>query len=398
MDNVDNEEPNLVPQQEGLPLIQDLDHYLQQNGLGHSDPNNNETTEDQREFAARMKQAESYKDGVLREFLEKDTLANQEKAKGKLCERNRIVKLCRDKKLVLVTAEDTIICDLSLALFVEKCETIYTLAKSDLWLGAMSKGASHIEGYTNQNVHGRQENSIKFSLQQFDQDSIHEFISLLSEKHKSVQEIINPEHIIECCKISHYLQCQSLLDQIVDIIQNSIDESNCASICILADQLQLPSLFHASMTYVMDSLDKIQTHDLWNDFPISLKHHILTLRNAAQSSLIGKGHTSRVVFTSSHEFLGIFHDTLREHKERLEDAKMRQHEIIQERIQLNQRRGRYSHEIDVYGGDVKDAAGKIEKQEKRVKTLETFYKEQKEIFSRDASSLGDGVFQSQFEL
>ena len=55
-------------------------------------------------------------------------------------------------------------------------------------------------------------------------------------------------------------------------------------------------------------------------------------------------------------------------------------------------------EMDVYGGSVMDAAMKIEKQERRVQTLELFYREQREIFSRDANRGGDGMFKSEFNL
>ena len=222
-----------------------------------------------------------------------------------------------------------------------------------------------------------------------------EDVSLCPQKNKRQRKkLITP--IIECCRIAHFLQSNLLLEEIVDIIKQSVDANNCASICVLADQLQVSSLMHASMEYVMDRLDIIKSHDIWDDFPQSLRHHVITLRTAAQSSIIARGSTAKVLFTSSHEFLGIFSDTLREHKERLAEAKLRQEEIIQERIKSNETRGRYTREVDVYGGAVMDAAKKIDKQEKRVQTLETFYREQKSIFAKDQVS--DGAYKSNFTL
>ena len=150
------------------------------------------------------------------------------------------------------------------------------------------------------------------------------------------------------------------------------------------------------MEYVMDRLDIIKSHDIWDDFPQSLRHHVVTLRAAAHSSLIARGRTEKVLFTSSNEFLAIFFDTLREQKERLAEAKLRQEEIIEERKKSNETRGRYTREVDIYGGTVMDAAKKIEKQEKRVQTLETFYREQKSIFAKDQVGCGD--YKSNFSL
>ena len=139
------------------------------------------------------------------------------------------------------------------------------------------------------------------------------------------------------------------------------------------------------MKHVMASLDKIQQdEEIWNDIPNNLRNHIILLRNATKSSIIGRGQTKEVIFSSSAEFLAIFHDTLSCHKERLRDAKQRQEEIIQERMQQNQRR--FIQPRDVYSGSVEDAAKKILKQEERVKTLQAFYNEQKAIFAKDVDT------------
>merc|ERR1712154_56443 len=102
--------------------------------------------------------------------------------------------------------------------------------------------------------------AITFALTQFDYESVQEFIALVDET-KSVEDT-TPDHIIECCRIAHFLQSNLLLEEIVDIIKQSVDANNCASICVLEDQLQVSSLMHASMEYVMDRLDIIKSHDI----------------------------------------------------------------------------------------------------------------------------------------
>jgi hypothetical protein len=191
------------------------------------------------------------------------------------------------------------------------------------------------------------------------------------------------------------------MDEIVSIIQSSIDSENCTSICVLADELQIPSLLQASMKFILGRLDNIENNgEIWNDIPSALKNHIITLRNAAKSSIIGRGQTKEVIFSSAGEFLAIFHDTLTCQKERLRGAKERQEEIVQERLRESEGLGRFSsrivQEIDVYGGSVEDASKKIRKQEERVKTLQAFYNEQKAIFARDMQS--DGQFRGKFSL
>lgn len=364
-----------------LPLLQDLDQYLERNGIEQRNDDNRSTL-DQRELASRINDEEAYKEKILQDFLQKDEMTTFKTENEKLQLKKQFLESCVDQSMCIVTAEKTIR-DVSRFHMVNKCDTIYTFASSS---GQWSSSRNNLESSDGE--------KLTFSLEEFDHGSVEEFLALVQET-KKVQDI-SPEHIIECCRIAHYLQSESLLDEIADIIKASIDANNCAYICVLADQLQMPGLLQTSMRFVMDTLDKIETNDIWNDFPESLKHHVITLRNAAQSSIISRGSQSRVFFSSSNEFLGIFSDTLREHKERLHEAKMRQEEIIQERTKWNESRGRYTQEIDVRGGSVKDAAMKIEKQERRVRTLEAFYREQKAIFSKDASN--DGAYKSSFSL
>lgn len=367
---------------ENNPLLQDLEHYLQQNGLRHQDDSNNVSpTLDQSELLLRIQEGEKYKEHVLHGFLEKDKLDTLDRSRSQIDQKNKFLDLCHDQIMLIVTSKESI--RVPLFNFVKKCDTVFALAKSDQWLSTIQDVQKNEKEYI-----------LTFTLDQFDHNAVLQFIELVQERETTND--IDSENIIECCRIAHFLQSQSILDLIIDIIKQSIDAHNCASICALADQLQIPTLYHASMELVMDKLHCIKSHDIWNDFPQSLQHQIQTLYNAAHSSIIGRGHTSKVAFTSSDEFLAIFSDTMREQKERLFQAKLRQEEIIQERIALNERRNRHAKEVDVYSGDVKDAAFKIERQEVRIQTLESFYKEQKLIFTKDAA--GNGHFKSFFSL
>jgi hypothetical protein len=230
---------------------------------------------------------------------------------------------------------------------------------------------------------------------------------------------ISDEHIVECLRISHYLQCRILLDVLASVLESSIDSQNCMSICFLADLYNLQALFEASVNHVVGRLDALQgtsnndtedrnkdeisederlQQDLWKSLPHELRSRILTMRNVMRSSVIGRGSkVSGVFFSNGDEFLAIFRETICDLRERLAEARERRDEVIREREAeweiRRQRRGRWFDSSEeakqsfVYSGDVEYALSKIEKQEQRIKTLETFYQEQKLIFKN--SSFGD---------
>jgi hypothetical protein len=233
---------------------------------------------------------------------------------------------------------------------------------------------------------------------------------------------ISEEHIVECLRISHYLQCRIMLDVLASVLESSIDSQNCMSICSLADLYNLQALFEASVNHVVGRLDALQgttfnndtedsstneeelsedeklQQDIWKSLPHELKSRILTMRNVMRSSVIGRGSkVSGVFFSNGDEFLAIFRETLCDLHERLAEARERRDEVIREREGeweiRRQRRGRWFDSSEeakrafVYSGDVEYALSKIEKQEQRIKTLETFYQEQKLIFKN--STFGD---------
>ena len=110
-----------------------------------------------------------------------------------------------------------------------------------------------------------------------------------------------------------------------------------------------------------------------------------------RSSVIGKGSKiSEVFFSSGDEFLAIFRETLCDLRERLAEARERRSEVIREReAEWDFRRERLGRWFDssenarhafIYSGDLDYALSKIQKQEERIQTLESFYQEQKLIF------------------
>ena len=244
------------------------------------------------------------------------------------------------------------------------------------------------------------------------------------ETEQYITELINhgkisERDIVECTKLAHYLQCSVVLDALTSILLNDIDSKNCMAMCSLADQLNLKSLFEASVNHVIERLDvftptgtegsdddgekddggsgdddkkKDEIDEMWSSIPNELRSRVLTMRNVMRSSVIGRGSkVSGLFFSSGDEFLAIFRETIRDKKERLKDAQQRHEEVIGEREKewniRSERRGTWFDRSEaakksfIHGPDVKYALAKIEDQTKRLQTLESFYEEQKMIFN-----------------
>ena len=370
-----------------LLRIQGLEDYIQANGI-EAQRQDDEEVVPNIESTERVEQESEYQRQIHEQFF-----GTAEEGGVRKLEEERIQfldKYAKDVDISIVTAQGVIqgvpLYDLATA-----SDTVYTLVSSKEW--------SHLRKLEN----GDEEKSTKmtksFSLQQFDEDAVRAYLSVVSGK-IHVNEITPTNLYIDCCHISHFLQSKDILNDIVNILKESIDSDNCGAMCILADQLQLSELLEVSLSHVLHQLDEMQDHDEWHEFPKSLQHQVLTLRNAMKSSLLapmgGDGSSKRVrmkkvFFHSSTEFLSIFSDTIRDHKERLADAKLRQEEIIRERQDLNRRR---RHDmIDPMSGSVLDAEMKIQRQEARIQTLESFYREQKNIFASN-----DDSFAGSFKL
>ena len=279
-------------------------------------------------------------------------------------------------------------------------------------------------------------NTPEISLTDYDPEAVKQFVNLCSRLHKEMQMrsipvvegksssrkrrlqedddlgirfvtamvhegTISGDHIVDVARIAHFLQGRPILQSLALILEESIDATNCLALCSLADALNLPSLFERSVKYVimkLDSLDggdKVEdssSEDTWSTLPQGLRARVLTMRNVLRSSVVGKGSKiSGLFFSSGSEFLAIFRETISDQKERLAEARQRHDEIISDRKQewavRVQRRGRWfdaseeASQAFIYGPDVLYAREKIDKQALRLRTLQTFYDEQKAIFS-----------------
>jgi len=238
--------------------------------------------------------------------------------------------------------------------------------------------------------------------------------------------LIPPEHVIDCCRLAHYLQCQQLLDSIVDnylMAPGSIDDTNCRFLCKLADELSLPGLWEASVNHMLSSLDKFDGTNnnnnsnnksdnnsnsnsnsnesepkcLWEDLSPALKTEIQALRGILRSS-----NRKKIYFSTYHEYLGLLAEQHQYYRERLEDAKqglrVRSEDESNTRAELSALEAQKASN-GWYGNSRLDkriettkrmleglskgrnyAASKIERQERRVQTLKALWKEQKKVF------------------
>ena len=328
------------------------------------------------------------------------------------------------------------------------CETAKTMIQSQKYYksGEEKKNSTDATIETNE-----KEDVFEISLVEFDADAVVSLIEVLllihgkwqekkssSSKEKTdvssrkrridnnadeteqyVTELINngkisEQHIVECTKLAHYLQCSVVLDALTSILINAIDSKNCMALCSLSDQLDLKALFEASVNHVIERLDVFtpttiaegsdtsagggsgdddkKKDEMWSSLSNELRSRVLTMRNVMRSSVIGRGSkVSGLFFSSGDEFLAIFRETIRDKSERLKDAQQRHEEVIREREEewniRSERRGAWfdrsaaAKKSFIWGPDVKYALVKIEDQTKRLQTLESFYEEQKMIFN-----------------
>jgi len=350
-----NEEEHRVAR---LLQIQDEESYIRSNAIENpqSNENNNLYNREERE---RLRREQSYQQEVLQRLVEEDKF--DERKDESFRNRNKILESCRGINLTIKTC-DEVLENVPLYGLAKTCEMIYTLTSSKHWCSVLPYDMSPA-----------------FSLDHFSASDVKEFL-LLVEDPKKVGGLTS-DNIIECCRIAHFLQC-AFANDIVEMIRQSIDSNNCASICNLADELNDTSLFISSLPFVVKSLEKIKDDEAWDDFSPSLQNHVITIRNAFESRIASGGENSQGFYTSSHEFLALLSDHLLELKERLREAVERQNEIIEERKERN-RTHHFIRREEVMNGSVGDTAIKIKKQKLRVQTLEQFYQQQKDIFAED---------------
>jgi hypothetical protein len=246
-------------------------------------------------------------------------------------------------------------------------------------------------------------------------------------------------HAVDCCRLAHYLQHSGLVEAYASILGRSVDAENCLSLLQLAEQLRLPSLWEKSLQQVLDTMDHVTVDaegDDGNnrqpdDFMTSeLRDRIVAIQTAIRSSVHGPcgsarpssslqdlplapdseqrpSPSSRLFFSSVEEYVSIFAERVQYFRERLADAKAQRDELLGgggtpangTDSQLgaagrfvSTRRDRF---FEVPGGLSRqyadDLQRKIERQERRVRTLEIALREHKKLllggsYLRDASS------------
>lgn len=357
-----------------LPLrIQDLDSWVERHGLQEPEYG---IAESWAEARARLRQESSYQQSVHQAIFGNE----EEQKENKKVQRARLLESWKNETIVITTSS-TPIHHVPLKPLASASDTVFAMASSRHFF-ARSQNLNIIDNQNHDNhPHQQQKRPLLLSLESFDRDAVEAFLETVVGT--TPLHAMNPDYMVASCQIAHYLQCSSLLDDIVDILIASIDTANCLSFCQLADALQLPRLFEQSLVHMMQTLGDLQDQDqVWGDLTPELRERILTIKSAIQSSI----HTQdrgRIYFGSLTEYLAIFAENIQYHRERLAEAKERQLEVI--------------HISSLAARE--DAKLKIDKHEKRVQTLEIVMAEQKKLFGGGGGMMfsGSTVFHHSFE-
>ena len=312
-------------------LIESYEHFIQRHGLtqvsyGAQSERNLE------ERRIKLQQEADYQQNI-----HKAIFGTQETPDDS--ERSQFLASIADQELVIETSKEDIR-NVSLKSMADSCDTIFTLAAF-------------------QQSHQRKEGKrLSFSLKSFQHEAVVEFVAIVLGNKKP--EEVSSDCVVECCELARYMQCQRVLEAMVNILVRSIDDANCMSLCQLADQLDLPRLFEKSMAQMTQYMGSLQQHELWDDFSPELKSRIAAMEAVMKSSIHDV--KNKLYFGSMDEYLSIFAENVQYYRERLAEAKERQ------------------AEEPPMGHSWQDAQAKIDRQEKRLKTLEVVLEEQKKLF------------------
>lgn len=317
-------------------FIQDLEGWLQIHGLrGPDDDQPDQGKGDVVRARQRLEEEASYERQV-HEISFGDALREAEHTQQI---RRDFLDSIQGLQIDLITADGTL-AGISLRKLAEKCDTIYTLAGT--W-----------ENFSND------KHNIQFSLDGYSKDTVQEFVAVLLDDSKSARDI-SADAIVDCCFLAHYLCADQFLNDITDVLLESIDTSNCLTLCQLGDRLNLPLLFERSLAHLMDTIGDLERSETWDDFTPELRDRIATIKSAIESSVNSQ---SRLYFGSLDEYIAIFAERVQYFQERLAEAK-EQHQ-----------------ETSTGTPAWYDTKTKIDRQERRVRTLEIALQEQKKLFT-----------------
>mmetsp|Transcript_21015 Transcript_21015/g.58440 ORF Transcript_21015/g.58440 Transcript_21015/m.58440 type:complete len:463 (-) Transcript_21015:1173-2561(-) len=318
-----------------------------------------------------------------------------------------------------------------------RSDTVFTMASNRHLFRKPQKGSggSDDDDVENHDSNATSDSKTPFSLSlcDYSTESVESFLRTLLSSPSPIAGSdaatdIPPEHVIDCCRLAHYLQCQEFLDYIVDyflMAPDSIDNENCRFLCKLANELSLPRLWEASVNHMLSSLDQFGGEEssmsngsdreahLWQDLSPALKREIQDLRGILRSS-----NRKQVYFSTYHEYLGLLAEQHQYYRERLEDAKqglaIRLEEetvlrtelegLVDERqslcdggshpyrsARLDERIENTSRRLMGLDRGKEYVTSKIEKQTRRVDTLKALLVEQKKVFGGGEESENRGL-------
>lgn len=327
----------------------DLDTWLQEHGLRapNEEPRLTEPTLEEQETRARLAQESHYQAALHHRFFPHEDEEPEEKHPKDRVER---LKEWKEAKVDLISA-DGVVHDVPLLPLAESCDTIYTVASNWELFRDTAQGTS---------------NNPTISLTDYHMASIRDFLRLINGTRTA--ESMPGQSVVECCQMAHYLQNEPALEATAKVLVQSVDTANCLCLSQLADQLGLHQLFERSLSHMMDSLDDLQDNELWDDLSPELRDRIAAIQAAISTSL----HSSekkqpKLYFCSLEEYIAIFAERVQYYRERLAEAKEQQQALEEER--------------HVQTEAWRDAQEKIDRQEQRVRTLETALAEQKKLFA-----------------
>ncbi|KAG7367647.1 hypothetical protein IV203_030318 [Nitzschia inconspicua] len=248
---------------------------------------------------------------------------------------------------------DTVILRVNLVTLARHSDVVYTLAVNRKWFpNTCHQKQPQDDGSLPSSA------PLQISLLEFSKDTVLLFLDILADtsdtttttKHNNnskflynIDHHLSSDQVVDCCRLASFLQCISLLHQIVhDILVPAVDSHNCMSLYQLADQLSLPKLLEASVNHMIQSLDSTlqqqqsQQHSLkqssnntttstdnendgnisWDEYlTTDLQAQIVTIQNILRSS-----NRKQMFFSTVTEYLAMLSEQYQYYHERLEEA------------------------------------------------------------------------------
>lgn len=315
--------------------IESLDHYIERNGIEYV-PCGSQSERNLQDERQKLQEESDYQQDIHKSiFGPQDESERDERCS----ERAQFLAGIRDETIDIETSQQ-VIRDVPLKSMAESCETLFTLVAF------------------RQSHQSEQEKRLSFSLKSFPHAAVVEFVAIMMGDKRP--EEVSADSVVGCCEIASYMQCQHVLESMMNILLQNVNNENAMSLCMLADQLDLPRLFERSLAQMMQSVASLQEQEMWDDFNSELKDRIISLESVMKSSVHCGLH--KTAFGSMDEYLSIFAENVQYYRERLAEAKERQ------------------LEEPPSGHAWRDAQTKIERQQQRLNTLELVLKDQKELF------------------